>query len=239
MKPYVESPIIVTGCPRSGTSIVSGMLEICGAFVGSIPKPTKNETRSMGENKVIYEHVVKPYIQTMKADPSGQWPLVDPDRVLIPIDWENMVSESLSKDGYKGGKWLYKSNVSAFLWRVWSYAYPNAKWVIVRRRTGDIISSCLQTAYMKAFKTIENRTEIGANAEKDAWMNWVHQYENAFVGMITAGLNCKVVWPERFIRNDYQQLYEVIEWVGLEWKSSVADYIDPKLWKNERKEEDE
>ena len=36
MKPYVESPIIVTGCPRSGTSIVSGMLEICGALWGPL-----------------------------------------------------------------------------------------------------------------------------------------------------------------------------------------------------------
>ncbi len=237
MKHYVESPIIVTGCPRSGTSIISGMLEICGAFAGTIPQPTKHETRGMGENRVIYEDVVKPYIQSLQADPSGQWPLMDSEKLMIPIDWELMISDALHKDGYMGGKWLYKSNTAALMWKVWSYAYPSAKWVLVRRRTGDIVSSCLQTSYMKAFKNPAYRKEIGAETESEAWIHWVHKYEEAFVGMLTAGVNCKVVWPERFVRNDYQQLYEVIEWVGLEWKSSVADYLDPKLWKNERKEE--
>ena len=237
MKHFTESPIIVTGCPRSGTSIVSGMLSLCGAFVGTAPQPTKNETRGMGENKVIYENVVKPFLQLMQVDPAGQWPLVDPDKLMIPIDWASMVEHALQKDGYKGGKWLYKSSSAALLWKVWSYAYPNAKWVLVRRRTGDITSSCLQTSYMKAFKNPAYCAEIGADTEKDAWTCWVRKYEEAFVGMLTAGVNCKVVWPERFVQNDYQQLYEVIEWVGLKWESSVVDYLDPKLWKNERKEE--
>ena len=149
---------------------------------------------------------------------------------MIPIDWELMVTSALRKDGYKGGAWLYKGSTAALLWKAWFYAYPSAKWVIVRRRTGDIISSCLHTSYMKAFKNPESRAEIGAKTEQDAWTHWVRKYEEAFVGMITAGLNCKVVWPERFIQNDYQQLYEVIDWVGLEWKPAVLDYIDPKLW---------
>lgn len=233
----VDSPIIVTGCPRSGTSIISGMLEICGAFVGTAPKPVKNETRGMGENKVIYDSIVKPYIQDMRLDPAGQWPIIDPNRVLIPIDWEQMVDRAICKDGYTGGEWLYKGNTSALLWKVWSYAYPSAKWVIVRRRTGDIISACLQTAYMKAFKSPKYRAEIGAETEKDAWLFWVRKYEEAFVAMLTAGLNCKVVWPERLMQDDYRQLYEVIDWVGLEWDPSVVDYIDPKLWKTERREE--
>lgn len=237
MKPYAESPIIVTGCPRSGTSIVSGMLEICGAFVGTSPQPVKNDTRGMGENKSIYDTVVKPFIQhSMKADPAGQWPLVDMEKIMIPIDWELMVADALHKDGYKGGKWLYKSNTAALIWKVWSYAYPNAKWIIVRRRTGDIISSCLHTSHMKAFKNPDYRAEIGAETEKDAWTYWVRRYEAAFVDMLTAGVNCKVVWPERFVSSDYHQLYEVIEWVGLKWESSVVDYIDPKLWRKDRKE---
>ena len=36
-----------------------------------------------------------------------------------------------------GGKWLYKSNTAALMWKVWSYAYPSVN--PVRRRTGDIV----------------------------------------------------------------------------------------------------
>jgi hypothetical protein len=237
MKDFAESPIIVTGCPRSGTSIISGMLELCGAFTGTVTKPTKHETRSMGENRRIYEDVVKPFLQTMRADPAGQWPLCDSNNLMIPIDWRDMVERVFKADGYTGGKWLYKSSNAAMLWRIWHFAYPTAKWIIVRRRTGDITSSCVQTAYMKAFKNPETCKEIGAETERDAWTYWVRKYEQTFVDMITEGLNCKVVWPERFLRGEYQQLYEIIDWVGLKWNPAVADYMDPKLWKYERKEE--
>jgi len=53
--------------------------------------------------------------------------------------------------------------------------------------------------------------------------------------MITEGLNCKVVWPERMVQGNYQQMYETIEWLGLRWKSEVLTFIDPKLWKARRK----
>jgi len=37
------------------------------------------------------------------------------------------------------------------------------------------------------------------------------------------------------VTGDYQQMYETIEWLGLEWKSEVLNFIDPKLWKARRK----
>ncbi len=231
----LAAPIIITGCPRSGTSIIAGMLGLCGAFTGNTPKPVKDESRSMGENRRIYISAVLPYLLDAGIDPTGQYPIMYSGVPNMPPEyWERQISKALSMDKYTDGPWLYKSNVAAIMWRVWNDAFPNAKWIIVRRRTGDIVSSCLNTAYMKAFKEEQNRLAIGAETEHDAWIKWVRLYESFFIDMITAGLNCKIVWPERFIQNDYEQLHEIIDWTGLKWRPSVIEYINPKLWKEAR-----
>ncbi len=228
----LDSPIIVTGCPRSGTSIIAGMLGLCGAFTGKTPQPVKGESRSMGENKRIFTQAVLPYLLDVEIDPTGQWPIQYNDIPNMPPEiCRQQVSTALHMYKYIDGPWLYKSNVASIMWKVWNEAFPNAKWIIVRRRTGDIVSSCMSTSYMQAFKDQENIEAIGTSTEQEAWIKWVRLYETFFIDMITAGLNCKIVWPERFIQGDYEQLHEIIDWVGLQWKPVVIDYINPKLWK--------
>jgi hypothetical protein len=39
------------------------------------------------------------------------------------------------------------------------------------------------------------------------------------------------------IRGNYEQLYEVIDWLGLKWEQKeVIEFLDPKLWKTKVKE---
>jgi hypothetical protein len=123
------------------------------------------------------------------------------------------------------------------MWPIWNYAYPNAKWLIVRRRTGDVIESCVKTAYMLTFKSQENLDAVGAKDEREGWKWWVHQYENKFREMIEAGVNCKIIWPERMVTGDYQQVYEMLDWLGMEWNSNIVATIDPMLIKSRRKEQ--
>ena len=87
---------------------------------------------------------------------------------------------------------------------------------------------------MRAFNSKANQTAVGAKNEREGWLWWVRQHEQRFVEMIQAGLNCKIVWPERMVNGDYSQLYETLEWLGLEWNSEVLNFIDPKLWKARR-----
>jgi len=49
-------------------------------------------------------------------------------------------------------------------------------------------------------------------------------------------LNVKIVWPERMVNGDYQQIYEAVEWAGLQWNSDAPAIIDPKFWKVRRRE---
>ena len=225
-----QSPILVTGCPRSGTSIIAAVMSQCGAFIGDITK------RSMFENCQIYDKIVKPYFRKIKADPKEQYPLPDLNTISIPIDWRQKVEQVMLDQGYEEGIWMYKGTGMSLIWPVWDYAFPNAKWIIVRRKTSDIIQSCLKTGYMNAFSDEEIRNCVNVASEKDGWLWWIHRHEERFTEMITEGLNCKIVWPERMVDGDYQQLHEVLDWVGLRWKSEVLHYIDPLLWGANKKE---
>lgn len=226
-------PIIVTGVPRSGASMIAGVINRCGAFGGSM-----SGYKGVNENDAIKEVLEKPYLASIWADEMGQYPLPDKQHIKIPLTWKDSVDEIFEREGYEKGEWFYKSSRAALIWAVWHSAYPHAKWVIVRRRTADIVESCQKTGYMQAFKDPDKRKAVGIQSEKEGWLWLVHEYEKRFVEMITEGLDCKVVYPERLVYGDYSQLYETLDWLRLRWKPSVFNYIDPLLETTRKKEKE-
>ena len=223
-----NSPIFVTGVERSGSSLVTRVLEIAGAYVGP--------TTVMKENLNI-KKVVDDYYDKQGLCPFGQYPLPNVDELSIPNNWRTKVEVGLMSEGLdvENQKWMYKTNRLCQIWPVWNHAFPNAKWIVVRRRTGDIVESCLKTGFMRAFKGLDARRKINVETEEDGWKWWVRWHEKRFVEIIEAGLNCKIIWPERMIQGDYSQMYETLEWVGLPWKDEIINKIDPVLWKSRKK----
>jgi len=214
----IDSPIFVTGIERSGSSIIARILQMCGAYTG--------RTSEMMENDQV-KNLVDKYYSDLHVDKNGRYPLPDTKELLIPVNWAKEVKLRIQL--YSDVTWLYKSSRIAQVWPVWSCAFPNAKYVIVRRRTGDIISSCMKTAYMDTFKLKVNQKAVGADSENDGWLWWVHQHEKLFIEMIESGLNCKVIWPERMVYGDYCQIHELLKWVGLSWNSNVVALAESLL----------
>jgi len=211
-----KSPIIITGCARSGASMVAGVLIKCGAFGGDM--------NNQFENQKIHNEIVPEYLSSEKVDPEGQNPLAGTKELFIPQYWRSQVESTFVQEGYTGGEWIYKGSTACQIWPVWNHAFPNAKWIVVRRNSFDIAQSCMSTGFMKAYNTHEG------------WIGWINEHERKWVEMINAGLNVKFVWPERMIKGNYEQLFEIVEWLGLSWKSKeVLDFIDPKLWKARKK----
>lgn len=226
-----QSPILITGAARSGTSLVAGAINLCGAFGGNMSGPNRNNLRGMFENAVIRNNLTKPHLRDIGVDPMGQYPLPDVGNMTIPLDWRSRVERVMLDEGYVNGQWFYKGAKMCLTWPIWNYHWPDAKWVIVRRRSGDIATSCCKTGFMRAFVNRHGQKAVGVSCERDGWLWWVEQHLERFREMMDAGLNIKVVWPERMISGNYQQLYETIEWLGLKWNSEVLNFIDPKLWK--------
>jgi hypothetical protein len=220
-----KPPILVTGIARSGTSMVAGIINICGAFGGELVGSNLHNQKGMFENSHIREKIVKPYLREINADPLGQNPLPDTDRIPIPNDWQQRIEAVMEEHGYKEGAWFYKEAKMSLMWPVWNYAFPNAKWVIVRRRSPDIVDSCMRTSFMRAF------------TDREGWFKWIREHERRFSQMYEAGLNIHVIWPERIIHGDYTQMYQLIDWLGLEYKpQEIANFIEPKLWKARKKQ---
>ncbi len=210
---YENMPVIVTGVQRSGATFIARILDICQVFTGT-------PLTGMRENKGI-KYLIDDYYQKLQLHVEGQYPLPDVNNLLIPHNWHEKVINELKKQNYnKKQVWMYKGHRACQMFPVWAHAFPNARWIIVRRRTGDIIRSCMHTSYMTAFDNQED------------WKMWVREHENLFVEMIQTGLNCKVIWPERMARGDYQQIYEMLDWLKLRWNSKVISEIDTMLWKS-------
>ena len=231
----LPDPILITGAARSGTSTIAGSIALCGAFGGVTVGPNRHNKKGMWENYRIREAITKPYLRSLGVDPLGQYPLPDVATLPIPNDWRARVEQVIREEGYSGGPWFYKGAKSCLFWPVWVHAFPRAKWIIVRRRSGDIANSCMNTGFMRAFRDRKFQRAVGAATERDGWLWWIREHEKRFVEMIQEGLNVKVVWPERMVDGDYGQLYETVEWLGLKWNSEVLNFVDPKLWRARQK----
>jgi hypothetical protein len=186
--------------------------------------PNKYNAKGMFENVNIKMMLDKPYLKSIGCDPRGQYPLPDTKTLRIPNDWRERVEAIFLQEGYKGGPWFIKLARACQTWPVWHHAFPDAKWVIVRRRDTDIIKSCLNTSFMSHYKDAEG------------WQTWVDHHKRCFVEMVEEGLNVKQIWPERMITSDYSGLHDMVEWLGLQWKpEEVEQFVSPKLWHSRRK----
>jgi len=224
-----EPPILITGAARSGTSMTAGIFDLCGGFGGKMRGATQFNKRGMFENSMVVDGIVKPYLSWAGVDPMLQNPLPDPKQ-LPSIDeflgrpLREAIHEIFQKQGYKKGKWYYKGAKMSLLWSLFHNAFPNAKWVIVRRRKDHIVNSCMKTHFMR------NRS-----TEKE-WEEWVDIHEKEFVNMHEAGLQVKEVWPSKFIEGDFREIIDIIEWCGMKWNGkSVSEFVEPALFSNRKK----
>lgn len=172
--------IFITGAARSGTSLTTKILQAHGLWLGS-----SGQVNDLYEHQMIRQAVLKPMLAKVGADPLGQGPLPDMSKYRPDPNLRHRV------EGYFDGgpePWGYKDAKLTLTWPMWHAAFPDAKWIIVRRQSDDIIDSCLRTTFMKRY---------GKN--RDAWNRWVMFHVKQFQNMADAGVDVSHVWPADFI----------------------------------------
>lgn len=216
----MNAPILITGCARSGTSMTAGIIHAGGAFGGKLLGPNQWNAKGMFENVEIREKIVKPFLTLNGADPLGQDPLPDPTRLIKVENWRSKIEMMMKFQGYKYGPWFYKCAKACLFWPTWHEAFPDAKWVVVRRKDEDIIYSCLRTGFMRAY-----RTPVG-------WQGWIDVHKTRFQEMHESGMEIREVWPTKFVEGDFTEIKEVIAWLGLKWQEEFAlQFVDSSLWR--------
>lgn len=209
--------ILVTGVERSGSTLISRVLQMCEANAG--------QTNKMRENTSLRALSAR----TIKCLNVGCF-MPSYDLLNSVSDWEKRVNMALNNQSIpQSMPFMYKDSQIAQLWPLWNNAYSDAKWIIVRRRTGDILNSLKETAYMNRFKNKSNILKVGAKDEKEAWLWWVHEYEERFRDIIASDLNYRIVWPERMRDGDFEQMKEVVSWCNLNWNDEVEDVMKTLL----------
>jgi hypothetical protein len=202
--------------------MTAGIIDRCGAFGGKVQGPTVYNAKGQFENTAIRDGVIKPFLRRMKCDPKGQKPLPDLSKVRIveaAAEWLRTQVYNVMRDhGYEYGPWYYKGAKMCLLWPFWAKAFPKAKWILVRRRKEDIISSCLKTYFMDAYRTA------------DGWAGWVDHHEKCFEDMKAAGLWVREIWPSEMVNGDFSAMEKVVSEIGLTWNSEAPAFVSPKLW---------
>lgn len=218
-------PILLTGCARSGTSLTAAIIDTCGGFGGYMTGPTPFNKKGQFENSEIRDKIVKPYLQLNSADPMGQDPLPNVRKLMAVTNFREKIETIMVRHGYESGPWYYKGAKMCLIWPLWSTAFPEAKWIIVRREDIDIADSCMHAGFMRAYRSVEG------------WLGWVEEHKRRFEEMKRFCKNVREVWPSKFIVDgDFSEMQSVVEWAGLDWKDDeVKAFIEPKLWKAWRK----
>ena len=128
----VEPPLLITGCPRSGTSLTAEVFRRLGCWVGNVTSQT--------ENRAIRAGILKPILRENGMDDLALRSFTDAEEG-DPKMLRRGVERTLREQGYEGGPWLYKDCKLVFCWRLWVRAFPEATWATVWRTPAGIRSS--------------------------------------------------------------------------------------------------
>ncbi len=227
-----DRPIIVTGCARSGTSLVAGVLSHCGAWTGECTGETPWNKRGQFENVFIRDSLTKPFLKSIGVDPLGQEPLPCPGWNLQrhPDDllgkWRRMVLNRMESEGYDGQRpWMFKGAKACLIWSVWAQAFPEARWIVVRREDSRIIDSCLRAPFMRKRKT------------REEWQQWVDHHKECFQEMDEHIGVVWEIWPDKAMDDQALGQFQTLAiGLGLKWdQARVTGFVDPQLWSERRK----
>lgn len=216
-----DAPVLVTGLPRSGTSLVTGLLGVCGLWLGHTVPGGRENIRGFFENVFLRERVQKELLRQGKFDPLGV-------RRLPPVTWQPsvrnfraIVAAGLEAQRYDAAQpWGFKDAKLTLTWRVWHEHFPHARWLIVRRSTDEIIASCIRTSFMKQY-----------SSDPAFWHRFVDAYlERLRMLESTVASSCTLNAGD-VVSGRYESLRRAISDLGLTWNhTEVQAFVEPAVW---------
>lgn len=199
----MERPIVVCCVGRSGSSMVTGVLALHGAWTGDCVGPNaRRDPRGYWENRAIK----KAGERALPPRPDG--------RELPPIPgWGDTVRAILRREGYVDGPWVVKH--FAPFWRSWDTLAPT--WILPRRDPEDVFRSTQRAGFWRWLSDDQLREAIGAQVA-------VLDYLRDARGGIE-------VDADAVTRGDRTSLARAVEGAGLNYDDEVAEtFIDPRFW---------
>jgi predicted O-methyltransferase YrrM len=208
----LKNPIIIAAPPRSGTTMVAGLLKKHGVWVGNA-----RVTRYPGTNSIIAteNQNIKDLMKIMARSFDYQnWNKGFPVISLEDAEnWGCWLRSEIKKIVPDNTIWLIKTAWTLIFYDIWKAAFPDAKWIIIDRRTNDIVASALRHPAMKrrGMKKIKQYVRALKKKQSLVWdelgikqVHYVYADALASGDMGTAGsllTFCKITFNPKITRN--------------------------------------
>lgn len=228
-KDFFEKPIFVVGAGRSGTSMVMGLFNRAGVWVGETIKGSPENPSGYFENRRLKDGLTKPILSIHGFDKFGRDPIPEETMDIDHDDLTSMVKELLDADGYMYNiPWGFKDAKVLLMWKAWHAAFPKARWILVHRDKEDIVNSILKTAFMCKI----GARSVTQNRDREFWGKWVDRYRK---GMQEIKADRDTEWYEidskTIIDGDFSGLLSVMGACDLRFTAERArKFVKPEYW---------
>jgi len=208
--------ILITGIPRSRTSLTSAIFEKCGAYFGPAsdmigPHPTN--VLGFFESKAARMNLQRPYFKKIGFDVFGRRPLPSADDIVIDPDWRKRFFDVVP------GATAHKECKIILYWEQWHDAFPNARWVIVHRNRKEIMKSVTE-------RTDFMRGKLTASQYED----WVDHHLMRIEEMKNCNsLQWCTIDSGDLLDGDFYGIRRAVEWCGLTWNDAARDLVQPDV----------
>jgi tetratricopeptide (TPR) repeat protein len=222
----IDRPIFILGVPRSGTSMVAGLLNVCGAWAGKTVPGGAVNPRGFFEHIILREKVNKKILSSLNCDPLGVKKLPALDLLPGIPDLSGIVKQVIRSEGCPEDRpWLFKDAKLSLIWPIYKSAFPSARWIIVRRKNEDIVRSCLKTNFMVQHST-----------DPLFWSRWIDAYLDRLDTLKKTGVWWREIWPHDVVSGNLGVLHQLIDELGLIWEeNNIRDFILPGSWHASKK----
>ncbi|MGI3165328.1 sulfotransferase [Pseudooceanicola sp. 200-1SW] len=210
--PAALRPVFITGLPRSGTSLVTRILQGQGLWLGETIAGNADNPEGYGENRRIREKHLKPLLAALGADPRGVAPLPRTEALPPCPGLTRRLLRAIRAEGYNGKiPWGYKDPKLALLWPLFARAFPGATWVVVQRDRPAVLASLARASFMRQHST-----------SAEFWKPFAACYDDRLAALRDSGVTVHVVQAEGIMGGDVAPLAPVCAAAGLPFDEGRA-----------------
>lgn len=215
----LDNPIIIAAPPRSGTTMVAGLLKKHGIWVGKARVTKYPESNSLiaTENQDIKKlmkilagvfeyrnwNAGLPKMQVNDAEKWGCW-LRSEITKIVP---DNTV-------------WLIKTAWTLIFYDIWKAAFPDAKWIIIDRRISYIIKSVKRHPVMCRHSGSKLKRYINALKKKQAVI-----WDDLGIKQ------CHYLYADALATSHIGIAGSLLTFCGVTFNPDITrDFIKPEMW---------
>lgn len=205
--------ILITGIPRSRTSLTSAIFDQCGAYFcpqDDMVGPHPSNVLGFFESQTVRHTMQRPYFKKIGFDPLARKNMPTAKDIIIDPTWRKRFFQAVP------GCTAHKEAKIMLYWEQWHHAFPEAKWVIVRRNREEILESVSKrTSFMKG------------KLPPAKWEKWI-DHHLARMDEMKEIVDWRELDTGRLVQGDFKEIRSIIEWSGLTWTDDAKKLVMPE-----------